>query len=128
MLASSLVSAQAQSVPLGNPSPTATALKNLFTGSRWHWFDSPDLKGKAYWVEFYRDGKMYSSWGEPFSWEIIEPSTIHMKNLKNQSESFMVVDLKKKQARPDSSLPKLSKNSMEYDKRVSSSPPKDVRF
>ncbi len=110
------------------PSPTLVAIKALLTGSRWNYFEGPDVKGKVYWVEFYRDGKMYSGWGEAFKWELIEPSTIHMTSLKNKNELYLEVDLAKKEARPDPKNPTKFHNSMSFQKRVSASPPKGVKF
>ncbi len=137
LLLSTVLGASAQSpAPPGgvalfnSPSTYLAVLKNLFVGSRWNWFDNPDLKGKEYWVEFYHDGKMYTGWNEAFKWELVEPSTIHLTCLtKNDKEYYMIVDPEKKTARPDPThLTRFNSNSMSFKKRVSANPPKGVKF
>ncbi|MEQ1860307.1 MAG: hypothetical protein ABMA13_10255 [Chthoniobacteraceae bacterium] len=119
----------AKATPAASSTANVAALKALFTGSRWQWFDGAELKGKPYWVEFYRNGAMYSQWGEAYHWEIVSPSTIKITGGNSgKAEWFLLVDMTKKEARPDPNLNRTGARSIRYEKSVSSSPPKGIKF
>ncbi len=112
-----------------SPAPNLAPLKALLTGSRWQWFDGPEPKGKAYWVEFYRDGAMFSQWGEAYHWELVSASTVKISGGKSgKAEWFLAVDMAKKEARPDSALNRTGARSMSFEKHISSVPPKGLKF
>ena len=118
--------------PVAPAAPLSTnleALKSLFTGSRWECFSSPNLVGRPYWVEFYRDGKMYSEWSEAYHWEIIPPSAIKITGGNSgKTEWVLVVDAAKKEGRPDPNLNRGGARSIRYLKSISANPPKGVKF
>jgi hypothetical protein len=99
-------------------------VKTLVGGSRWQWFDNPtDFAGKAYWVEFYKDGTACTSWQTGHTWEILPPNILHLHQPSDKRDWYFNIDPTKKTGLKNLEKDgKNNNNSMRFEKRVTKPP------
>lgn len=116
--------------PVTTPPETGSTnkapLEVFLSGTRWEWFDSADLTGKASWIELYKDGKGRSSWGEPLIYQVTEPNKMKLVQATAGMNSwFFIIDTAKKVALPDFERGKGREiRSLRYQKKISSTAPR----
>ena len=105
---------------------TATAaVKAVIAGSRWHWFDSPDFSGKAYWVEFYKDGTARTSWQKGHTWDLQPPNILHVFQPSDKRQWYFDIDVAKRTGLKNAEKDR-NHNSIRFEKHISG-PTADVK-